>query len=50
MKTGAQISELKDQVLEAMRYGRQECRRESDNLRRELETRIAATEEVRRRF
>jgi hypothetical protein len=48
-KTGTQISELQDQVLEAMSYSRQECRRERDNLRRELETRISATEEVRRR-
>ncbi|CAI8015598.1 hypothetical protein GBAR_LOCUS9636 [Geodia barretti] len=46
VETGTQISELQDQVLEAMRYSRQECCRERDNLRRELETRIAATEEV----
>ena len=42
-----QISQLQDQVLEAMKYGRHECLRERQTLKRELETRIAAMEEVR---
>ena len=45
--TAAQWSQLREQVMSVMEYSRQDCLRERESLRKELESRLTATEEVR---